>query len=194
MALAAPTGAAEVTGEAVYQYCKACHGEQGAGGENGKYPRIAGLPASYVGKQLHDFKSRRRINKPMIPIFKHHRFDAEVIATVAGHIAAMPQPDLALWPYVPRPEALAAFDSKAAYREAGGELYADRCADCHGAAGGGDDAAGAPPLTNQYPAYLGKQIGDFAGGRRTHADSEQCAELTAVEADAVINHLVELGK
>lgn len=30
--------AEEVTGEAVYSYCKSCHGERGAGGENGKYP------------------------------------------------------------------------------------------------------------------------------------------------------------
>jgi cytochrome c553 len=186
--------AQEVDGEAVYKYCESCHGKRGAGREQGKYPRIAGLPRPYVDKQLHDFKAKRRVNKPMIPIFKHHRFDDQVIGAVAGHIAALPVPDLALWPYEPDPGALAVFPSRAAFDDAGAGKYADACSGCHGERGGGVAAHGTPPLTHQYPAYLRKQIADFASGRRSHVHSDRCAGLTAAEADAVIAHLVELGK
>jgi cytochrome c553 len=183
-----------VAGEAIYKYCESCHGKHGAGGESGKYPRIAGLPQAYVDKQLHDFKSQQRVNKPMIPIFKHHRFDAEVIAVVSAHVAGMNPPSLSLWPYEADPEALGAFASRADYMSAGADTYAGQCADCHGADGKGVVDAGAPPLIDQYPAYLRKQMGDFAAGRRSHADSERCAGVTPAEADAVIAHLVELGR
>lgn len=186
-----PTATSTVQGDAVYQHCVACHGKRGAGGEGGRYPRIAGLPVDYIDRQLHDFKQQRRINKPMLPIFNHHRFDDGVIRSVAETIAAMPTPDLALWPYQPDPAALAVFDSRSAFAAAGAERYAAACATCHGADGNGADA---PPLTAQYPAYLQKQMQDFATNQRRHAASIQCGSLDAIETEAVINHLVELAK
>jgi cytochrome c553 len=188
----ADTGA--VTGEAVYDYCVSCHGTRGAGGAGGKYPRIAGLPQTYIAKQLRDFKARRRVNKPMIPIFKHHRFDAEVIDLVAAHVAGMSRPDLALWPYEPSSDALAAFPSRAALAEAGQRLYRVQCSGCHGADGGGGADLGAPPLIGQYPAYLRKQIGDFATGQREHPQADRCGGISPAEAEAVIDRLVELGR
>lgn len=186
--------AEEVSGEAIYKFCTSCHGKHGAGGEGGKYPRIAGLPRDYVDRQLHAFKSQQRVNKPMIPVFKHHRFNEQVIASVSAHIAGMRPPGLSLWPYEASAEALAAFDTRTAFSEAGASTYAERCSGCHGAAGEGDAKADAPPLIDQYPAYLRKQIGDFAGGGRTHAESERCAAVTPAEAEAVIAHLVEVGR
>lgn len=182
----------KATGEAIYRYCISCHGERGEGGENGKHPRIAGLPARYVNKQLHDFKSQQRTNKPMLPIFKHHRFDETVIDTVANHIAAMPVPDLALWPYQPSPAAIEAFGSKQQLAEAGMAQYQSACADCHGLDGAGTDAI--PPLIHQYPRYLSKQMSDFAADRRSLPDGANCAMPDQAQSEAVLNHLVELGK
>ncbi|MBK1618816.1 hypothetical protein CKO42_10300 [Lamprobacter modestohalophilus] len=184
---------APMTGDAIYRYCQSCHGEQGAGGEAGKYPRIAGLPADYIDKQLHDFKAQRRVNKPMIPIFKHHRFDETVIDLVAEYIATMRPPELALWPYQPSEAALADYGSKQALASAGAERYQADCASCHGDDGDGSLGNG-PPLIDQYPAYLSKQISDFAAGRREHAAAEQCGAPDAAESEALIFHLVELGK
>jgi cytochrome c553 len=188
------SSAQEISGEAIYEYCTSCHGKHGAGGEGGKYPRIAGLPQDYVDRQLHAFKSQQRVNKPMIPIFKHHRFDDQVIATVSAHIAGMRPPGLPLWPYEASAEALAVFESRTALTEAGASQYAENCSDCHGAAGEGDADSGAPPLIDQYPVYLRKQIADFGAGRRTHADSQRCAAVTPAEAEAIIAHLVEAGR
>lgn len=186
------TAAPAVSGEAIYAYCESCHGKRGAGGEGGKYPRIAGLPASYIDRQLHDFRSQRRVNKPMIPIFKHHRFDDAVIALVSEHIAAMPAPGLSLWPYRPSPEAIDAYGSKPALASAGAERFQRDCASCHAEDGTGSGEA--PPLIDQYPAYLRKQIADFAAGRREHAVAEHCGAPDPNEAEALIHHLVEIGK
>lgn len=198
--LALPAAAAdtdaepEAGGERIYAYCVACHGKRGEGGADGRYPRIAGLPQPYIDRQLHGFRDQTRINKPMVPIFKHHRFDDAVIATVAGHIAAMSPPALSLWPYAPSPDALAAFADRAAYAAAGADTYDSACAECHGADAAGSTEHGTPPLVGQYPAYLIKQIGDFARGERKHAASAQCGGIEPATADAVVSHIVELGK
>jgi cytochrome c553 len=180
------------TGEAVYKYCKNCHGERGAGGEAGKYPRIAGLPTAYIDKQLHAFKAQQRVNKPMIPIFKHHRFDAEVIETVSEHIAAMQPPGLSLWPYQPSAGALEQYGSKQALAAAGATRFEADCAQCHGSDGAG--TGDGPPLTDQYPAYLSKQIRDFGSGQRALPASAQCGSPDEAETEALLYQLVELGK
>ena len=128
----------------------------------------------------------------MIPIFTHHRFDATVIDAVSRHAAAMAPPGLALWPYSPSPSAVEAYGSKPALATAGAEQYQSACAGCHGEDGTG--SAEVPPLIDQYPAYLRKQIGDFAAGRREHADATRCGAPTPAESEALILHLVELGK
>jgi cytochrome c553 len=182
------------TGAQVYAYCEECHGKRGEGGDDGKYPRIAGLPQPYIDRQLHAFKSQARRNKPMVPIFRHHRFDAEIIDLVAGHVAGLTPPVLRLWPYQPSPQALAAFAGRNAFREAGAATYADECAGCHGADAAGDGAGDAPPLVGQYPAYLNKQLGDFARGERDMPAGGRCGDLTPAQGEAVISHIVELGK
>jgi cytochrome c553 len=198
--LALPAAAADtdaeqaVSGERIYAYCVACHGQRGEGGGGGRFPRIAGLPQPYIDRHLHAFRDQTRSNKPMVPIFTHHRFDDEVIAVVAGHIAAMSPPALGLWPYTPSPDALAAFADRAAYDAAGAETYQRACAECHGADAAGSAEHGTPPLVGQYPAYLIKQIGDFARGERQHAASGQCGGIAPATADAVVSHIVELGK
>lgn len=202
MSLGWPLRAAEVSGAAIYHYCTGCHGPRGAGGEAGRYPRIAGLPAAYLDRQIHAFKAGERLNKPMIPVFKHARFDEDIIDLVSAHIAAMTIPDLGLWPYAPDPQALAAFESRADYVAAGQSAYADQCAHCHGAAGQGGTTSGtmpgetmiAPPLVAQYPAYLRKQLDDFASASRTHAHSQTCGAPEPALRDAILNQLVELGR
>jgi cytochrome c553 len=192
--LAAAADDAAVTGEQIYAYCVDCHGKRGEGGNDGTYPRIAGLPQPYLERQLHAFKSQTRLNKPMVPIFKHHHFDAEIIDLVSAHVADFSPPRLSLWPYEPTPEALAAFDDKAAFEAAGADLYTEACAGCHGADADGGDSGKIPPLVVQYPAYLKKQIGDFARGERDMPADGRCGDVTPAQAEAVIAHIVELGK
>jgi cytochrome c553 len=185
---------AEITGETVYKHCVACHGARGEGGKEGVYPRIAGLPQGYLERQLRDFQSQQRVNKPMIPIFKHERFDDQVIETVAAYVAAMAEPPLNLWPYQPAADALQGFKSRSAFDAAGKAAYESGCAGCHGTDGSGEPAKAAPPLVNQYTAYLDKQIRDFAAGKRVHPRSDDCASIAPDQREGLFSHLVELGK
>ncbi len=186
--------AQEISGADVYKYCQSCHGERGEGGKDGQYPRLAGLPQPYLQRQLLDFKEQKRINKPMIPIFKHVRFDAAVIETVAAYVAGMSRPDLGLWPYRPSESALSGYPSKTEFAAAGTAAYDAGCAKCHGSDGQGGAQFAAPPLVGQYPVYLLKQMDDFATGGRTHRDSDICGGLSVGDREAVVNHLVEMGK
>lgn len=52
-------------GQKKYVLCAGCHGPTGAGNEALKYPRLAGLQASYVAQQLHAFKTGARNNATM---------------------------------------------------------------------------------------------------------------------------------
>lgn len=179
-------------GKQIYQHCKVCHGLQGLGGKGGKYPRIAGLPQPYIEKQLSDFKSRKRRNKPMVPVFKNWRFNQDAIASVASYVSQLPLDELAIPAYEPTPEILAQFDSREEMQEVGEDIFQD-CIQCHGERAAGKADKESPPLINQYPNYLRKQIGDFATARRTHENSESLfAELEADEVEALLAFISQL--
>ena len=50
------------------------------------------------------------------------------------------------------------------------------CAACHGAAGEGNQALGAPPLAGQDAAYLARQLHNFKAGRRGYAEQDQAGQ------------------
>ncbi|MEN8177677.1 MAG: c-type cytochrome [Pseudomonadota bacterium] len=180
-------------GKQIYQHCKVCHGLKGLGGKEGKYPRIAGLPQPYIEKQLSDFKSRKRLNKPMVPVFKNWRFNKDAIASVASYVTQLSLDELTIPAHEPAPEILAQFDSPDEMREVGEDIFQD-CIQCHGEQAAGKADKESPPLVNQYPNYLRKQIGDFASGRRTHENSESLfAELEADEVEALIAYVTMLS-
>ena len=43
-------------GKEINGTCAACHGDQGAGGKKGEYPRIAGQRVAYIENQLKSFR------------------------------------------------------------------------------------------------------------------------------------------
>lgn len=191
---AASAADAKATGPGVFKYCRGCHGDRAMGGELGRYPRLAGLPKGYIERQLKAFKTRKRINKPMIPIFNNYRFDDDVIAIVAEHIADMNPRSLGLWPYQPLDASVDAFSSRQAFNDAGRDAFRDGCASCHGIDGQGIAVESIPPLVNQYPRYLAKQMDDFAAGKRLHKAAAECGSLLGPQREAVLHHLVELGR
>jgi cytochrome c553 len=74
-------------GEEINETCAGCHGEYGQGSIDGEYPRLAGLTAGYIARQLRNFKQRKRINIPMLPYCLHH---LAVLAAVHGPDPAGP--------------------------------------------------------------------------------------------------------
>lgn len=173
-------------GEAVFQAeCAGCHGANAWGGKEGQYPRLAGLPAGYLQRQLESFRDRRRQNKPMIPIFKAGRLRRDDLADLAAYLAALPPPE----PHRLGLPAAADYD-----RVLGGTLYTEGCARCHGADGNGAPGSENPPVTRQHPAYLVKQLRDFRSGVRAHEDAVALFQDASPEAlDALLGYMLDLN-
>lgn len=184
--------AADSEGKSIYQHCKNCHGVAGEGGKAGKYPRIGGLPQDYIERQLANFKSGKRVNKTMVPIFKNWKFDSDAMAIVAAYVAQMPVSAPA--PFEPSAERLAEFDSREDFDELGETIYDENCAQCHGDEGLGRSDKEAPPLVKQYPVYLMRQIGYFISGQREHEHAKKMfGELYEEEFDALLSHIGKLS-
>ena len=84
-----------IAGEAVFQNCMACHGEQGMGDEDNEAPRLAGQHSWYLVTQLENFRAARRgtheddDNGQMMRAMAANLSD-EDIENVVAYIATLP--------------------------------------------------------------------------------------------------------
>ena len=171
-------------GEEINEVCAGCHGEYAEGGKEGEYPRLAGLSADYIERELHLFKSKERLNHPMVPYTKERELPEEDLLDVSAYIAT-----IELYSKLPPidEENFNAYErlllSKKLLNvrridgdyEAGKELYNKECSSCHGRDGTGKLKKKAPLLAGQYSNYLLKQIRAYRTGKRTH-DNEETSE------------------
>lgn len=165
--------------------CQGCHGPDGLGMAAAGFPRLAGLPAGYLSKQLRDFRDGTRKHPIMEPLAK--ALGDEEIAAVSQSLATMPAPatpDIRRQQMAGNPtEALA--------------LYGDwsrgipGCVQCHGPGGSGVGEH-FPPLSHQPAAYLVAQLNAWRDGSR-HNDPNQlmvgvAKAMTADEVKAVADY------
>ncbi len=170
-------------GEEINELCAGCHGEFGQGGKEGVYPRLAGMPAAFIARQLYLFRDRRRPNIAMLEYVDHRQMPDEDIEDVSAFLAAIELP-ISL---PPMDEDDPNFDAyarlKAAERvmqippapgdaEQGRRLYKRECGSCHGREGQGDDKDAVPMLAGQYINYLWRQIDKYREGLRIHDPDE----------------------
>lgn len=128
--------------------CATCHGARGEG--NGfDAPRLAGLPAGYLQKQMEDYAAGLRPHELMRDAARF--LDSHERVRVADFYAALP------------PQALppATSEPLAATTPA---LYARACQQCHGVEGVG--TAYGPPLNGQPAFYLAQQLQDWQVSKR----------------------------
>lgn len=142
--------------------CATCHGQNGGGDEGAAFPRLAGLNAGYLARQLRAFKDGSRGNPVMRPMAQPLT-DVEV-AAVSDYYAALPPASNAKPPQdVPTTvgRALAAEGD-----------WADRtlpaCTQCHARDGLGAGET-FPALAGQTYSYLLGQLAGWAQGQRTDA-------------------------
>jgi cytochrome c553 len=154
--------------------CAACHGELGEGGKKGEYPRLAGLSARYLSKQLRDFKARERVNIPMFPYTQERELSDQDIEDVSAYLAAI-ELSTQMPEFRPTDDALTRLTAAMKVMQIprsegdigkGGALYDKACASCHGKDGVGKGSY--PALRGQYTQYLDRQIKEFLLGRRLH--------------------------
>ncbi|HXW09701.1 MAG TPA: c-type cytochrome [Steroidobacteraceae bacterium] len=166
-----------VAGATQYAVCAACHGAQGEGNQALNAPKLAGLPAWYLSRQLHNFKHGVRGGAPGDAIASQmsaivQPLDDAMLANVVAHVASLPDVTA---PTTVRGDAAA-----------GARRYAT-CAYCHGARGQGSWSTNAPPLAGRSDWYLARQLQQFREGHRGRHPQDfhgsQMARLSNVVAD-----------
>ena len=132
-------------GKEINGTCAACHGDQGAGGKRGEYPRIAGQRVGYIENQLKSFRSRTRVNIPMFPYTQERELSNEDIKDISAYLASielsnkMPsfkgtEDALTRLQMVDRVMIIPRAEGNLEHGEA---LYQKQCASCHGKTGKG---------------------------------------------------------
>lgn len=137
--------------------CITCHGADAKGIAASGFPRLAGLPAAYIVKQLHDFRADRRMNPVMQPIAK--ALTEPEIAGVAEFLAARPRVNVAA--STPTAQPLPGSGEWIALRGAWSRNIPE-CTLCHGPSGLGVGNT-FPPLAGQSAAYLESQLWAWKG-------------------------------
>jgi cytochrome c553 len=138
--------------------CFTCHGLDGDG-DGVSVPRLAGLDAGYLQKQLDDYAADLRPDPTMTPIAR--RLDDKDRRAVAAYYAAMSPLRMSARPPGPAPS-----------------IYATACAVCHGAGGEGVGTAN-PALSGQPAAYTLDQLRRW---KRTERRGDPRGVMTAAVA------------
>ena len=147
--------------------CAACHGADGAGQPAAGFPRLAGLNAAYLQRQLDDFANGTRDNPVMQPVATALS-EAERTA-LAEYYSKLPIPAALAKPTTPMPAA----DSVGAVLATRGRWsqQVPACVQCH-APGGVGVGANFPPLAGQSALYIEHQLQAWKQGPR-HNDPLQ---------------------
>lgn len=142
--------------------CASCHGEAGQGKFN--TPRLAGQPAQYLKKQLHDFRSGLRHNESMA--FVVRALSDDDIDRVARYYAGI---DLRAGV---APSLGGDLDRGRLLAEKGDwKTDVPACFSCHGMSGEGV-APGFPALAGQQPDYLFSQLAAWHAGERKNSPQQ----------------------
>jgi cytochrome c553 len=174
--------------------CQVCHGVNGESVAEA-FPKIGGLPAGQIAKQLHDVQTGARV--------------IDVMAPIAGALSETEIKDISTYfaqfgmhqgPYDPLKAARGEKLFLEGNTSTGGY---PACLYCHGIDGRGianvDWAPGdIPRLAGQHPGYIRKALKDFRSGARTN-DHAELMRLVAVrmtdrEIDDVSHYAYSLGE
>ncbi len=165
------------------RYCTTCHGVEGIGNIAIEAPRLAGMEAWYLKRQLENFRAGIRgthgedvqgiAMRPMAA-----KLSDESIADIVDWVGD--------WEYVPAEATV-----EGNVRQ--GRTAFQACTACHGANAQGNEALGAPALAGQNDWYLLTQLRNFrAGFRGSHQEDTFGSQMvtmskTLTDDQAVIN-------
>ena len=164
--------------------CVACHGADGMGLAPAGFPRLAGISADYLSKQLHDFQSGKRVSPVMQPLAKALTDDE--IASVTQAIAAMPAPPV---PPINRSSMPEGVGETLALRGAW-ERQIPECVSCHGPGGAGVGSA-FPPLANQPAMYLVAQLNAWRDGSRKNDPNDLMGHIAKAMSEDEVKAVAE---
>ncbi len=145
------------SGEKKALICSACHGAQGVS-NNPEWPHLAGQHASYLSKQLMDFKQGTRQAPTMTPLVSN--LSTEDIADIAAYYEQLPPLSTT------KIEPTSKTRGQILYKEGNKEQKITACITCHGPDGRGNAEAGFPSLRHQSMIYLEQQMHAFKSHQR----------------------------
>jgi cytochrome c553 len=172
-AQAMPKGDA-ASGEALSASCAACHGADGNSAVP-TFPKLAGLGAKYLYKQMRDIRDGARLVPTMagqVDNLSNQQL-ADIAAYFAQQARSVGQTD---------PELLAL--GEAIYRGGIPERSIPACAACHSPTGSGNAPAGFPALGGQHAEYVAAQLVAYRKGYedetgRTNDGDSRIMRITA---------------
>jgi cytochrome c553 len=161
-------------GAQLFRNCAACHGRDGEGSDDGGVPRIAGQHFRVLVRQLVDYRHESRWDVRMEHYAgKRLLADPQAIADVAAYVGQLSRD-------TPRNVGTGELVAH------GSKVYAQRCANCHGRAGEGDDSTTTPGLSGQHYEYLLRQMYDAVDGRRPNFSDGHVRILARLQQDDLI--------
>ena len=166
--------------------CASCHGAKGGGAQS--VPRLAGLSAGYLIKQLHDYRNGTRHDDSMRYVAT--TLSEEQMAALGVYYAGLEAPPSAspsLGGDLERGRVLAL--------QGDWSVNLPSCFSCHGALGWGVEEA-FPALAGQHPAYIHTQLAAWKNGRRANSPVGLMQSVAAVlsprDMRAVADYLATL--
>ena len=170
-------------GQSKAALCATCHGAEG-NSEFPMNPKLAGQNATYITKQLMDYKSGVRSNPTM--------------SAMVLNLSEQDMQDISAW-YSSQQVTLQGADPKfvelgeSLYRAGIKELAVPACSACHSPTGRGNAPAGFPSLGGQHAEYTLQQLRDFRAGVRQNDESSMMRmvveRLTDRELEALASYV-----
>ncbi len=163
--------------------CTSCHNSDG-NSTNPDYPKIAGLDAAYIAKQIKDFKNYKRANNVMGPLSE--TIDEAQIDALAKYYSKQKR----------APEAVTdpslAAKGQLIYDQGIDATAVPACGGCHETDGSGSRKF--PRLAGQHTAYLISQMKNFRSGVRNNDGRMRAVarRLTEDEIVAVAEYIAGL--
>ncbi|MCP4935173.1 MAG: c-type cytochrome [bacterium] len=184
--------------------CAGCHGEYGQGVADGTYPRLAGMDADYLARQLRLFKSRKRLNIPMFPYAIDRDLPEEDVVAISQFLssiellAKLPPIDDKTYDPLKRLKLAKQVFSVPRYSgdvKTGKFFYNKECANCHGRDGLGKrkKKTVVPRLAGQHSLYLLRQIEIIGKGLRLHDEAGDAAVFKSYSKTEIANVLAYLS-
>ena len=170
-------------GQSKAAVCSACHGADGKAIQ-AAYPNLAGQHASYIAKQLTEYRDGERVN-----------------ALMSGQAANLSDEDIqdlaAYYSEMTKIEGASTEDNLTLgmniYRGGITATSVAACTACHGPAGEGNPGAAWPVVSGQNAQYLADQLRYFRTGERANDPGSMMRgvskRMTDEEIDAVANYI-----
>lgn len=157
--------------------CAGCHGEDG-NADGGAFPKLAQQQASYLRKQLRDFRGKVRINA-MMNGFAANLSD-EDIDDLAAYYAAQT---------VRAEPGESSARGEQLYHAGALEKKLPACSACHGPDALGNGPAAFPMLKAQYADYLEQTLRAFRKGERGKEKRDAMNAIAAKMTDEEIHEI-----